>query len=547
MEPLVFLCAASAVFKFVTLPQFILETLCDREYGVALCKNITLPENTEKQLKIQASSAKWMLGLYSCSLLLSLFAVPLLGSLADVLGKKRTLYIPVAFYTLQSVVYCILSSRGKELSPAYLFIAFVIGGLSGDLVALIMLASSYVSDITTVEQRTFRLTLLDGILNLSICIFIFCSGHVINAVGYSRIFYVCVVLDFIALGFLFVFLPNDVTSFTRNPDDKVAEPQGGHMQQKHPDGSNITDHPVNGSEAVTSELKVHAAELELHANGEERTGDMHNTNTQEMHPMADKETKDEQPQYRSTSSLKKIAEISFKQLLIQSNPIRRFRQLAKSMKEQGHTAHMGILLFLLAAASMCIVGESLTLVLYIKNQPFNMNPVSVGHLMSLQGLLRFLGGFLLLNIYFQRFSRLKDINVISLAFVINLAYYIFLGIASSVKMLYGIQILGVFGPLAGPTLRSIVSKKGNSENYAIILSLAQTIDALGSLAVNLIVNSTYMVMVKLYPGAFCFTLAGISAFGAVMSIVVRRYEHDANSHQTPADDATNKTPSDVIQ
>ncbi len=235
-----FMCVASAVFKFVVLPQFLLNTLCHRDYPASICSNITLPKYAKVQTKVQSSAAQWMLGLYSSSLSISLFVVPLLGSLADLIGKKRVLYIPVVFYTLQSIVYSILSYKGAALNPGYLVICTVLGGLSGDLVALTMLTCSCLSEITTDEQRTFRLTILDGMLNLSLCIFTFISGYVIVAVGYSYVFLVSVGIDILALICLTFFVPDDAVHFSQVPEasDAIkAECKSDRSEIPAPDGS----------------------------------------------------------------------------------------------------------------------------------------------------------------------------------------------------------------------------------------------------------------------------------------------------------------------
>eukprot|EP00794_Sanderia_malayensis_P007828 gene7828-8678_t len=561
VEPFVFLCVASAVFKFVVLPQFLLDTICHRSFTASICSNIASPEHRAKQTEIQVDAAKWMLGLYACSLSISLFTVPLFGSLADVIGKKRVLYIPISFYTFQSIVYSVLSNKAGKLHPGYLIFCSVLGGLSGDIVALTMLACSYVSDITTEAERTFRLTLIDGVLNLSLCIFMFCSGYIIVSVGYSHVFLVSLGIDVLAFGCLFFFVPSDAVRLEKKPKrgdvvrtdknesalhDTAVDGKGDSILDSNE--STDTGRDFNGiqietliNEEIFTTVTENAEEIQERGDAVisqpddvEKKQEVEKEakkivseaepNRSEAEPNGCEVEKSESPGKTTDCESCKLGRFNWKLLLLECNPVNRFIRLRQLLREQGQTSSVYLYFFILSCASMAMVGESLTIVLYVTNQPFNMDSVNVGYLLSLQGLLRFVGGYSLLNVVFQHYFKWRDVNIVSLSFIVNIVYFVLFGVADTRKMLYSIQVLSVFGPLAGPTLRSIISKKGDPTSHATILSIALTMDTLASFLVNILVNSTYAIMVKLYSGAFSFVLVGISLLGFVLSFAVRRYD-----------------------
>eukprot|EP00112_Aurelia_sp_Birch-Aquarium-sp1_P009529 Seg2085.8 transcript_id=Seg2085.8/GoldUCD/mRNA.D3Y31 product="Proton-coupled folate transporter" protein_id=Seg2085.8/GoldUCD/D3Y31 len=612
IEPVVFLCVASAVFKFVFLPQFLLETICHRDYNSSICNRLHLPEYSTARNQVQSTTAKWMLGLYSCSLLISLFTVPIIGTLADTIGKKRALFIPVVIFNLQSIVYVILSWNSTKINPQHFFLCSTLGGLSGDIVALMMLACSYLSDITTEKERTFRLTLLEGTLTCSLCVFTFVSGFVIVAFGYSRAFFFSFGADTIAFVFLVAYVSEDKANHPRVVEEKDAkepfdvskslekekelvnhnengtinetscEINGGNHSLKDRNqpieecisaddqpirngtdcdhrNDNDYDHRINDflhastdidqSLADGSDSVVFDTSRRQNAEHKESSSDSENNaetsslaceiSLGKMNPNKDDDLKSigvegEIPALQGKQELNdepEMINLTFKNLIVECNPLKRFQVLARVLKEQGDMRSILMLLIVLCTSTMSIIGESLIMVLYIRNHPFNMQPIDVGYLLSLQGLLRFVVGCLFVNMLVQRFFKWKDINTVIVALSLSVGYFILLGTAHSRGMLYGIQIMSIFGPLANPTLRSIISKKGNPQNYATILSVALTIDTVASFAVNLIVHATYANMVKSYPGAFCFILAGISGIGIVMSFIVRHHEkiNDSNT------------------
>ncbi|XP_065070055.1 proton-coupled folate transporter-like isoform X2 [Rhopilema esculentum] len=469
VEPVLFLCIASAVIKFVILPQFMLNSICQRDFSTSVCSNLTSPANTGKQAQVQSTTAKWMLALYSVSLSISLCTVPLLGSFADAFGSKSALLFQLVMFDLQSITYVVLS--WKSVQPAYLFICISLGGLSGDIVGVTMLTCSYLSRITTEEDRTFRLTLLDGIISLSLCIFTFISGFVITAFGFSASYLFSFGFDTIALLWLIILVKNDVVG-QKSENDK---------EEQLKDSANDKDKDI---ETDTSQNRVH-------------------------------ETSKQTSMSRLRSSLNEF------------HPVKHFKQLNVILREQGDSRVILALLTALFLSTICLVGESLILVLYITNQPYNMSPVDVGYLLSLQGLLRFVAGGVILNVLIQRFLKWSDINIGMAFFGLGSIYFILLGSATSSQMLFGIQILNIFGPLVSPTLRSVVTKKGGPQNYGTILSVALSMDAVASIVATVIVHTTYSSLVVQSPGAFCYILAAISCLGILPSFLAKRLSKDS--------------------
>ncbi|XP_077977723.1 proton-coupled folate transporter-like [Glandiceps talaboti] len=118
--------------------------------------------------KVQASSSYWLLSLDLVSSILSLFSTSFIGSFSENGGGRK---IPMLISTTGYVLYVvsILLVVTLELPLEYFFISEVIRGLTGNYFATVAISYAVIADITTKEQRTARLVILEVFAFLAGC------------------------------------------------------------------------------------------------------------------------------------------------------------------------------------------------------------------------------------------------------------------------------------------------------------------------------------------------------------------------------------------
>jgi len=121
--------------------------------------NLTIFESLERDVEATASLYTTYRGLIEAGfpIIFSLF----LGPWTDSHGTKYPILLPFLGYFLSAVIYFILTFF-PDLPPAFILFASIPVALSGGVVALIMSIFSFMSKITTIENRSFRVAMLEG-------------------------------------------------------------------------------------------------------------------------------------------------------------------------------------------------------------------------------------------------------------------------------------------------------------------------------------------------------------------------------------------------
>jgi len=90
-------------------------------------------------------------------ILFSLF----LGPWTDVHGTKYPILLPLLGYALSASIYFMLT-YAPDLHPGFILFASIPVALTGGMVALIMSVFSFISKITSEEDRSFRVAMLEA-------------------------------------------------------------------------------------------------------------------------------------------------------------------------------------------------------------------------------------------------------------------------------------------------------------------------------------------------------------------------------------------------
>ncbi|XP_077865158.1 proton-coupled folate transporter-like [Saccoglossus kowalevskii] len=109
-----------------------------------------------------AESSYWVLYLDASGYLLSFFSGPVIGSLGDHVGRKVAIIIPCLGLVCYSGI-CVLVVY-LQLPLGYLFLAEIIRGLTGHIFTGMSGFLAYIADITTLQQRTYRVVIVTVVI-----------------------------------------------------------------------------------------------------------------------------------------------------------------------------------------------------------------------------------------------------------------------------------------------------------------------------------------------------------------------------------------------
>ncbi|XP_023327444.1 solute carrier family 46 member 3 isoform X2 [Eurytemora carolleeae] len=146
------------------------------------------------------------------SIVLALFV----GPWSDLNGRKPVIIIPMLGYLASQVVW-IFNAYYKDSSAMFLLFTSV-SSLFGGYVCLLVGVFSYLSDVTTIRERTSRLAALDFCFFGGVPAGTFASGYVFKYFGYYGIFgsvAVCQVISALYVTFFIeetrIYQDNDIT------------------------------------------------------------------------------------------------------------------------------------------------------------------------------------------------------------------------------------------------------------------------------------------------------------------------------------------------
>ena len=470
-EPFIFLCTASLTLNTVTLPQLILENICKRDYNVTVCLNIHEPKFKAKQDAVQQQTALWILVFLSIITSICVLTVPVLGPFADVIGKRRAMFLTPVLLSVQSTGCLILSALDYPFHPSLLLLPVPVCALAGDLFGMFLFSMSYIADITTDENRTFRITVLDAFHSSANCLATFASGFLLQAYGYKGGYITTLILEALAIIYLAFFLPDSKTEPPATTVGQETE-ETPVLEQKNNDCT--ADSDDNQNKVIIS----------------------------------------------GSSQQRPSVGAKIKFVLSQSNPIKNFKKVIAVLKNQNQCKTVTSLIAALFVSMLSWVGEVSIMILYIKNRPLNFDVVDVGYFLAAQSLACAVFGYLVINFILQRCFHCHDLVVTTLALFLHAIYLLLVGLATSKLMIYSIQLICGVAALDAPTIRSSLTKRIDSSSHGTMLATSGMLEALASVAASFLGTAVYAGMVKWYPGATFFVLAAFPFFGSLITAVL---------------------------
>lgn len=144
--------------------------------------NATDPTLQQEESQVEAEAANWMIILTAVALIPSLFVTTALGSFSDKAGRKVALIPPLVGGILRFLVSVVLIVFSLPLE--LLILAAFLEACSGGVSTFLMGSFASISDITTPEQRSFRIFILEVALGIGNFVSQIATGYVINLLGF---------------------------------------------------------------------------------------------------------------------------------------------------------------------------------------------------------------------------------------------------------------------------------------------------------------------------------------------------------------------------
>ena len=170
VEPVTFLMMLAVSLEYSMVQAMLFTRLClevtasnsSTANDPSLCLRGAASDHIQREVsRLEAIQMRYYLGiLYG----LSLPAIMYTGAWADRFGRRRPMFIPPSFSIFAQLIF-IAFSLGLTTFPVWvLFLAAAVSGISGSFNSFGASAFGYIADITTSENRTKRIAILESML-----------------------------------------------------------------------------------------------------------------------------------------------------------------------------------------------------------------------------------------------------------------------------------------------------------------------------------------------------------------------------------------------
>ncbi len=224
VEPVVFFYMTTSTLNIVCLPQLLLDNICLRTYSNATkCAAMGTGSFQAEYENIQQSSAMWFSASVGLVTSIVLFTIPTIGAVSDVIGRRTALIASPIALILQNAFLIAIVSSGSAFPTWLLLLPDIIPALFGGLSGVYVLANAYISLITSDDERSMRMTLVEAVLLLAMFASTMVSGFIIEQFGYIGAYVLNIILQ--VLSFLYaVLILKPVAKFN---ESRVGNRKGG--------------------------------------------------------------------------------------------------------------------------------------------------------------------------------------------------------------------------------------------------------------------------------------------------------------------------------
>jgi MFS family permease len=220
VEPILFLYSLAGSFQWPTVDALFYRKVCLNFYNTSICDNLSTVEYAAEEDVIQSHTSYWYLANNLCFEIPSIITSFFYGSLSDRFSRKTALVLPLIGQMITLAIYFV-NALVFSLPIGCLLIGPVISGLFGGWITCNIAAYSYLSEVSTPENRAVRIALGESMSAISISIGFFASGVTLDHTNFQSV--LAISFSFYVIAFLYaVFAVKDLNSGSQTGDpDKV--------------------------------------------------------------------------------------------------------------------------------------------------------------------------------------------------------------------------------------------------------------------------------------------------------------------------------------
>ncbi|XP_073953582.1 probable peptidoglycan muropeptide transporter SLC46 [Choristoneura fumiferana] len=210
---------SSALTDGVTLNLLLYRTcIVDLEYNATKCSLLNILNKTgeakDLETVVQSETTFLVMTLSVFSSIMPAILSVFLGSWSDKYGRKALIVWPL-FGQLLTAVLTVVFSAISTLSAYYFVLCALPFAMLGGSSAILLGANLIVTDVTTEDNRSFRLALLQGSGFAGVLVGTVASSYVYDAVGYVPLFTFSTTIYLLTFFYTIIFVRETVETAER--------------------------------------------------------------------------------------------------------------------------------------------------------------------------------------------------------------------------------------------------------------------------------------------------------------------------------------------
>eukprot|EP00112_Aurelia_sp_Birch-Aquarium-sp1_P016557 Seg377.1 transcript_id=Seg377.1/GoldUCD/mRNA.D3Y31 product="Solute carrier family 46 member 3" protein_id=Seg377.1/GoldUCD/D3Y31 len=485
------------------LPQLIVSKICSQYYNASVCSNLKLHRFKSEETRVYQDATLWNTITFICVLVPSLAFILPMGSLSDLIPKKKVMLVIPLLLMLQSTVY-LMSAKFQESHLAFLALGSSLTGIFGDLQGGLSLANSLMAEMTTVGTvRTVRMTILTGFAHVGKGLGATFAGFLKEKYNFECVFVFSIIASALNLAYIIFVLP-----LTRKLHDTQED---GNFS-----ASTVV---IYTSEEATSSNGNYAARTENEKDANDATKGDEGAKTKEATITAWKvQDSIQTTKQRFTKTLASSLRYTAKSLRKIGGFILRYRAMP-------HGKYIWLLLVVYSLACCVSRGEANIIVLFIKHSPLSLNSFQVGiYLLMLFEVRGF--GAIFLALLAKRLN-VNDKLIVTLGFISYGCTFIVQALSTSKEELYYFTMLAAPNVLTNSGLRVMMTKSVDTDEAGIILSMCGFTGICADIIMGVTTNAVFRVTANFFPGLSILCLAAGSIIGLAILLAIIYLERKA--------------------
>ncbi len=173
------------------------------------CSINSTSANGSLQDLVQTQTSNWLIYNRYMALVPEMILVLILGPLSDRIGRNIICLLPIAGHAVH--LFMIIVIMQLKLPVDYIFVAAAVTGLTGGTGAIFMITFVYIADITTHEQRSHRMFILEIAMGTGDAVSQIATGYIIEAFGFAYPLLVLLFLHVINSLYIYFYLPESIS------------------------------------------------------------------------------------------------------------------------------------------------------------------------------------------------------------------------------------------------------------------------------------------------------------------------------------------------